>query len=127
MIGIGLRDCHEQVFAGGISQIGIESASDALGSIGDVTWAFFYTLHEDSRPGRVIETLMGMNMMPFEDHLYFTAPSGIPAGEFDMKVRYQPLNAPVVLGDVQYIPEPSMIVMLGMGSVGLLLWRRRRS
>jgi hypothetical protein len=67
-----------------------------------------------------------MNMMPFEDHLYFTAPSGIPAGEFDMKVRYQPLNAAVVWGDVQYIPEPSMIVMLGMGTLALLAYGRRR-
>ena len=116
------------VSGNGIAQIGIESASDALGTIGDVNWLYvFGTLHEDGRPNRVIETVLGSNLPGFEDHYFFTAPAGIAAGDFDMKVRYQPLNAEVAWADVQYIPEPSMIVMLGIGSVGLLLWRRRRS
>jgi hypothetical protein len=116
------------VSGNGIAQIGIESLSNALGDLGDVNWVFdFGTLKEDARPWRAVETAAGSNMPNFEDHLFFTAPAGIPQGEFDLQLRYQALYSGVTFTDVTYIPEPGTIVMLGIAALGLLVWRRRRA
>ena len=119
-----------RISADSVSQVGIRSDSHGLGT-GTINWLNTFTLHEDSLPERVIETLIGANIpgptfsTNWEDFLFFTAPSGIAEGEFDFQVRYQAVGGEVTFGDVEYIPEPGTLVLLVIGALGLLVWRRR--